>query len=719
MRFIIIALVCFTGVTAFGVKLPLKAEGLPRDQSMVEMKNHFYSGSWKACLDLAPKVARTHPLISDWVLVTWLRCLRGRLLESQDISSLSLFLKELKKIETKKTPTSEALLRLEYQNLMKAVLDLNIKKEFRLSLEVIDALFTLAKGSAQQRARFFVEMGRLHQDKTQPEHAKWFLERAYKLDSSNDNLALLNEINQNLNFSTKISAHEKLGYRSQEEIEMVKTLQALYLSKDAVALFKESVQYLRQFPLGFESEKVEIKLHQMLSDMASSAKLNDRDKLSAILLQAPYPYLEKWFKKSLRRGDYELSLAFAEKASQIFETPDALWVAGRSLFYLGRYSQSEALFLKIIEKYPKFSEIEDVLFKLSFGYIRAKKWSSAQSWLERLSLMNLSSGAELVSKYWLIRVQEKQGAPTRVLKESKKNLINKFPLTYYGLILQSEVEQKIQFPLSTEQKVGSKTFPFTEIDEQIFKRLNLLASNKWFDEAVLEWRAFDNAPYPDFLLPMAESFYQFGFSSGMTLLLNDFDLNSGQTLKSEWFNVLYAKPFSPIVLSQAEKQKIDPLAVWSLMRQESLFLPLIESPSEAIGLMQIIPPTAKEISMTLKRPIQDWSLDGRRPDINIEFGSWYLKDLIRKFDNSFPLALAAYNYGPTRLKVWKGLRDLSAVDESQSPFSELWIDELPASETQFYVKAVLRNAIIYKRLGQENFKAEPGFWRSLILSEKD
>jgi soluble lytic murein transglycosylase len=111
-------------------------------------------------------------------------------------------------------------------------------------------------------------------------------------------------------------------------------------------------------------------------------------------------------------------------------------------------------------------------------------------------------------------------------------------------------------------------------------------------------------------------------------------------------------------------------------------------------------------------------LDGLRPKLNIEFGAWYLKDLIKKFDNSFPMALAAYNYGPTRLKVWANLRELSVFETESSPqFSELWIDELPAFETQFYVKAILRNALIYKRLDQEDFKAETGFWKSLILQE--
>jgi soluble lytic murein transglycosylase len=713
-------LFCLISVNSYGNRLPLNAKGQSPNGSLIKLKELFYEGSWKSCSGLAPQVIRSQPLISDWILVTWLRCVRGQALQTEDFSDLSLFLKELKKVDVKKYSTSEPLIKMEFQNLIESILNIKKKGGVKLALDVLEELSSIWVTNASQRSAIYREFGRSFQEKHQLEEARWFFERAYKLSYDEESLALLNRVAEQLNQRPKSPVLEKLGYRSQDEVEMVKALEPLYISKDVLALAKEGIRYLKRFPLGFESEKVENRLHQVISDLGSDSKnlSSAQEKVLAILLHAPLLTLEKWCKKSHRKGDYAISLAFAEKALEQFETPDALWIAARSAFYLGKYSKAQDLFLKLIESYPKFSEIEDALFKISFSYIRMGKWSLAQSWLERMVLMNLNSSADLVSRYWLIRVKEKLGKQEAQVKEQKVELIKKYPLSYYGILLQSELNKKIELPIQTEVKIEGRTYPFTEVDNQIFKRLTLLSQNNWHDEAVMEWKSFDNAPYEDFLTRIAETFSHLGFYPGMTLILNDIDFLNSKGLKKEWLNQIYAKPYSEIILSNASKNGLDPVAIWSVIRQESLFLPLSRSPSQAFGLMQIISGTAKEISAVVKSPILDWSLDGLRPKLNIEFGAWYLKDLIKKFDNSFPMALAAYNYGPTRLKVWANLRELSVFETESSPqFSELWIDELPAFETQFYVKAILRNALIYKRLDQEDFKAETGFWKSLILQE--
>jgi len=85
------------------------------------------------------------------------------------------------------------------------------------------------------------------------------------------------------------------------------------------------------------------------------------------------------------------------------------------------------------------------------------------------------------------------------------------------------------------------------------------------------------------------------------------------------------------------------------MRQESFFDYYAVSPSNAIGVMQIIPPTAKWIASVRKKELLNLNqlFD---PEFNIDFGSWYLGFLLKKFDGNIFFAVASYNAGPGAVK---------------------------------------------------------------------
>lgn len=708
------------GQVSYSTKLPQKPQIQNKSASLSKLKEHFYEGSWRSCINLAPQVVRQHSQISDWIVLTWMRCLRAGVLQTQDISSVASFLRELKKIQWSSTLASEALIRTEFQALFSTTIDIKKSKDVKDFHSLLELFSSNLRGTSQQRALFYFELGSSYQEKFMLEQALWFYERAYKLNPTDDIFDRLNLIRTSLNKPKKNRTEAKAVYRSEEELKLANRVVPLLSSGDSLALAKEVVRYLKKFPMGAESERFESVLYQKLSDGSNQAHLEKARKvLLGNMLDAPAYFLEKWYKRSHRKGDYVTSQSLAEAYYSLNETPESLWITGRSAFYLGRYSEAEAHFLKLIEQYPKFTEIDDVLLKLAFCYIRLGKWSLAQSWFERIILLKPSSTLDLTARYWLIRVQEQLSVTKDKVQESKRQLIKQYPLSYYGLMIAREMGEKALLARGDLSVVTGRSYPALDWDIKIFDRLLLLAQNNWHDEAILELRQLDIPAEEGYLLRLAETFEQYGFYPGMTLVLNELDFSENSTaIKKEWLNQVYAKPFVSFVQQSAVKNYLDPVLFWSLMRQESLFLTLSESSSQAFGLMQIIPGTAREIAASLKFPILDWSLDGRRPSVNIEFGSYYLKELIKKMDNSIPMALAAYNYGPTRLKVWKSLRELSPwTDSKLSPFTELWIDELPAAETQFYVKAILRNILIYKHLDGADFSAEPGFWKRLNLNK--
>lgn len=130
--------------------------------------------------------------------------------------------------------------------------------------------------------------------------------------------------------------------------------------------------------------------------------------------------------------------------------------------------------------------------------------------------------------------------------------------------------------------------------------------------------------------------------------------------------------------------------VYAVIRQESAFDPDIASHAGAVGLMQLMPPTAREVALKagLAEPEQRDLID---PALNISLGTAYLAQMQRRFDGHPMLASAAYNAGPTAVSRWLPKEPMAG---------DLWLTEIPYGETRQYVRRVLTYRIFYReRLG--------------------
>ncbi|MBL8630045.1 MAG: lytic transglycosylase domain-containing protein [Rhodospirillaceae bacterium] len=132
----------------------------------------------------------------------------------------------------------------------------------------------------------------------------------------------------------------------------------------------------------------------------------------------------------------------------------------------------------------------------------------------------------------------------------------------------------------------------------------------------------------------------------------------------------------------------------AIMRQESNFDPSATSPAGALGLMQLMPATAKAMAKTAKANFNKSKLTAD-PSYNVRLGAQYLHSLVETFDGSYIMAAAGYNAGPGRARQWAQRfgdpRDptVDAVD---------WIESIPFSETRNYVQRVMENVIVYRSL---------------------
>jgi soluble lytic murein transglycosylase len=145
--------------------------------------------------------------------------------------------------------------------------------------------------------------------------------------------------------------------------------------------------------------------------------------------------------------------------------------------------------------------------------------------------------------------------------------------------------------------------------------------------------------------------------------------------------------YQDLVLSNARATGLDPAWVYGVMRQESAFWEDARSRSGALGLMQLMPSTARETARRLRERVDD-VYDLLSPPKNIRLGVAYLRRVLDRFDGHQGLATAAYNAGPGRVRSWlPGSHPLAA---------DIWVDTVPFNETRGYVKRVMAYTAIYE-----------------------
>jgi len=156
----------------------------------------------------------------------------------------------------------------------------------------------------------------------------------------------------------------------------------------------------------------------------------------------------------------------------------------------------------------------------------------------------------------------------------------------------------------------------------------------------------------------------------------------------EDYVLFYPRPFADEVAGAARASRLPATLVYAVMRQESLFQPYAVSPAGAVGLMQLLPSTARLTAAAMGRPrpspasLQD-------PAVNLPLGAGHLAELADRFDGQLLLALAAYNAGPRAVARWLPDERLDA---------DAWVENIPFNETRGYVQRVMWHSVVFEWL---------------------
>lgn len=224
--------------------------------------------------------------------------------------------------------------------------------------------------------------------------------------------------------------------------------------------------------------------------------------------------------------------------------------------------------------------------------------------------------------------------------------------------------------------------------EPAFERTHELLKVQMEPEAAAEWRDAYEA------LPPARQVQAVGLASRWGWHHQAIASAARQKLFND-YDVLYPRPFDANVRAASRRTGLPESLIYAIIRQESLFRADAASGAGAIGLMQLLPETAR---VTAKRaglpaPTRNQLTD---PDVNIPLGSEFLASLVQRFDGETALATAGYNAGPNAVRRWQPAAPMDL---------DVWAENIPFNETRAYVQRVAWHAIVFEWLADR--KARP------------
>lgn len=290
------------------------------------------------------------------------------------------------------------------------------------------------------------------------------------------------------------------------------------------------------------------------------------------------------------------------------------------------------------------------------------------------------------ASYWAAHAAQASGDTTGN-GELIARLVAESPLSYYAHIA-AEVHGSV-IPLPVEQNPGP-ALPPTEWLTRDLETLSVLDEADLVEgaDALVTRLKAAVRDSTELALALARVLNEGGRTlDGIRLGLELRD--RGEEWSRDLLEVVYPFPFRALITARAEETGLDPYLVAGLIRQESAYVPSIGSSAGAIGLMQIMPATGRQLARAVgPRGYTTETL--RTAEVNVHLGTRYLAELFDRYDDDLLLVLSAYNAGPTRANRWR------RFPEAEDPHR--FTERIPFVETRGYIKNVVRNRALYRRL---------------------
>ncbi len=384
-------------------------------------------------------------------------------------------------------------------------------------------------------------------------------------------------------------------------------------------------------------------------------------------------------------GGRELALLAVERAARA--DPDAAriaWVKVRDRLPVAErlHGNARVAFYAARQLNPSanawFREAAGVTQSAEANAWRVRAALRAQAWDDVLLAIDAMPDAqrqETTWRYWRARALAAKGRT----EEANALLVALAPeVNFYGQLAAEGLGQRFVVPASAPIVPSAGALSTFGARPEV-RRVSKLAELDMRADSLREWQYIVRGLDDEALLLAAEHARRVG--------LYDRAINTAErTALRHDYSLRYLAPFRTDFDAAAKAHDVDVALLYGIARQESRFIPEIVSSAGAIGLMQLMPGTAKWVAKQTGRADFRGGAQVAQTELNTHFGAYYFKYWLDRLDRMPALAAAAYNAGPGRAQAWRPGTPLEGA---------IWVETIPFNETRDYVKKVLANAAIY------------------------
>jgi len=371
------------------------------------------------------------------------------------------------------------------------------------------------------------------------------------------------------------------------------------------------------------------------------------------------------------------------------------------------YDQALDTFREIHQRFPNGTRASYEHWKAAWLTFRQGRTEDAKKAFEEQIAVYPTGAETSAALYWRARLAEEDNQPL-MARAFYQKLSDRYRNFYYAelgrermkhlpaaapdAVTQYALLDRVP-PLDSASKVKDAEPPRDELHVQ---KAELLGNGGLVDFAVRELQAAAAAtpdggswgPAETALLYDETGHYDQAIELMKHSAPNYFALDIPDLPRKYW-EALFPKAYWSDLKRSAAANSLDPYLVASLIRQESEFNPNAVSRANAVGLMQLLPKTGKQVAKEVK--LQRYNASQLyTPAVNLQLGTRYFRGMVDKFGGSFEYALAAYNAGSDRVDEW--------LSQGKYRDPQEFVESIPFTETREYVQAILRNASVYKQI---------------------
>jgi soluble lytic murein transglycosylase len=352
----------------------------------------------------------------------------------------------------------------------------------------------------------------------------------------------------------------------------------------------------------------------------------------------------------------------------------------------GDMERADAVFAQIAQRFPETRSGDEARWRRGWIRFRQARYAEAEAIFSRAWAERPSGLRAAASLYWAARSRQERGAdPLPVLEQ----VARRYPLAHHGQLARERLglppPPRLPAPegqplpadrfVSVYEELGALGF-HREAAEEATARLEAGRSKE-----LLRFVAIQRARAGD---PRSSVSAAEEAVAGA--------LRGRPPVDVGLWMLAYPRAHWEIVTREAARADVDPLLVLAVMREESRFDARAVSVAGAVGLLQLMPSTARGMDPTVT---PDRLTD---PETNIRLGTTYLARRLRDFDGDVALALAAYNAGAGAARRFAQFRLPARNAQAGGDDLDVFVERIPFSETRAYVKRVLESYGIYRWL---------------------